>query len=55
MTSLSQLVNLMQPWKDKYNDDYDQIHKWLAGTSDSRHPISWRSSFRAALSEYQGL
>ena len=35
MTSLSQLVNNMQSWNSKYNDDYDQIIKWLAGTSDT--------------------
>ena len=28
----------MQSWNSKFNDDYDQIHKWLAGASDTPYP-----------------
>ena len=38
MTSMSKLVEYMQPWNSKFNDDHDKIHKWLAGESDTPYP-----------------
>ena len=38
MTSLSQLVAITQPMKDKFNDDCDLMIKWIAGTGDSPYP-----------------
>ena len=35
---MEQLTTFTQPMKDKFNDDCDQMRKWIAGTADSPYP-----------------